>query len=1094
MDKQELETKQKAFASSIVSLVYAFVIQLTQNLTLVPNHPEIQVQASIFVPAIASILFGKLIGAAGAAGGQFVDSAGSNLIASASNPNVALTGLDLPSLLAMVSNAIGAYIVGSLTEKPSTQWDSFIARFTNMDTWSRLFQNTLGSIIGLGMVGSLLSSYSSYINNPDWIEKGTSQFVESFFLNSAIIVIFIPLTLLLYEFGDILVQMRAHAKDKSLRKLAKTSEKEEAVTILSARLTENALAENQWTPVLIRFRANLDQTTVYRIEAVSTANYHPPFDATKPLKKGDVWEQKFFIMPAKQKKVDFKIRITPAIDSIDSVSQNIPETIVQIKGKSYNPNSNSATLVLFSIINSIMVGASVVWNNILSFNVNDAIASLQKSWVVIASTGTLEVILFVPLLMYLRRRWTKTDAESLTIGFGTDLSERSQKIFMRLEGNVSQLLDYFSAKLQRSVKLFLVFVTTVSVLLLGLEGYNKLTEAGYTIAFSDQLFIIGVLAIVLWLGGYKGIDILKSAGIIGEEKYEIQEGNVLKKFNPATDFFTNTPNEVAFTITNPTEQKGIRFRFLGQDTVSPPLVEMPVPPGGSALFKTSITPIQTGTRNLMVVVYPLFDENGQYIDENSAEPYTNQYVNYQVQSETQIGISKDQQSTLKKLIAIAGVVAAIVFGGGAFAQQLLGDVNLYNLVRDNAPFLLALQGPFVYAYFYIQNKSKLIKGEMDSLIEQINAMDDLAKSMNQKLDQNILKSKKFSTTISSSLKNTLSSVAGLSALKELNEIVSKQISTTLGEDFTKQITKVVKDQDLTLFSDTATKVITDNFSGDITKMLDSEKSNLMSSVETQVTSQASGSVTDQSADTATTQTVDASTSQDTSPSAVSMINDKKNEVKDAVKTKIKEKYGDKIKKQTSKELTQILKDKSSDSFIGKYKEGLMVNFKKTLTKEFKKQIKDGTLVDDIEEKVLEALGPDIQAQILEQLNSTIFNRDILSSVAEELDSQLGSSLATEFEDTIGTAMESEMGEKLKQHLNVKYEKEVMDKLNKQIKRRIVRELNKRGDTIIDELLNSKLTDQIQNKMVSAIQDSVANNIDGVVDKAIDLSVDQAFVV
>ena len=388
MDKQELETKEKAFAASIVSVVYAFVIQLTQNLALIPNHPEIHVDASIFVPAIASILFGKLIGAAGAAGGQFVSSAGSSIITrTSSTASVPLTGLNLASLLNMVSSFVSAYVVGSLTEKPSVQWDSFMSRFTSLDTYSRLFQNTLGSVIGFGMVGSLLSQYSITLESGQGLDTATANFVQTFFLNSAILVIFIPITLLLYELGDVFVQVRAHTKDKSLRKLAKTPEKEDAVTIISARLLETALTQDSWTPVQVKIRAKLDGENVYKIEAISTANYYPAFDSTKPLKPGEIWEQKFFIMPAKQKNVDFKIRITPQLTN-EADQENIKETIVDVKGKSYNPNSNSATLVLFSIINSIMVGASVVWNNLVTFSqsINQGIVHLQQSCVVVGST------------------------------------------------------------------------------------------------------------------------------------------------------------------------------------------------------------------------------------------------------------------------------------------------------------------------------------------------------------------------------------------------------------------------------------------------------------------------------------------------------------------------------------------------------------------------------------------------------------------------------------------------------------------------------------------------------------------------------------
>ena len=37
------------------------------------------------------------------------------------------------------------------------------------------------------------------------------------------------------------------------------------------------------------------------------------------------------------------------------------------------------------------------------------------------------------------------------------------------------------------------------------------------------------MAIVLWLGGYKGIDILRSAGIIGEEKSMERDGQLSRE-------------------------------------------------------------------------------------------------------------------------------------------------------------------------------------------------------------------------------------------------------------------------------------------------------------------------------------------------------------------------------------------------------------------------------------------------------------------------------------------------------------------------------------------------------------------------------------
>ena len=1085
MQQVELENKQKAFAVSLVSVVYAFVLQLTNSLQLIPHQSEYAayINVAIFVPAIASILFGKLIGAAGAAGGEFVNTTGTTLLTpnsvSAASSQTLISGLDLTNIILMVSGFIGAWVVGSLTEKPNARWDTFTARFTDIQTWSRLFTNTLGSVIGLGMFDSLLSAYGIALNNNQGIDVATTNFVQSFLLNSLILVIFIPITLLLYEFGDILVQMKAHAKDKSLRKVAKNVQKEDAVTVISARLTDNALAEDIWTPISIKFRANLNQETIYKIEAVSTANYYPAFDSTKPLKKGDVWSQKFFIMPSKQKNVEFKVRITPAIQNLGEAEQeNVAETIFTCNAKSYNPNSNSATLVLFSIINSIMVGASVLWNRLIQFNVNSTITSFQNSLPVVLSTGGLEVIILVPIFMYLRRRWTKSDSESLTVGFGTDLSERSQRVYQNISSNVSNFLDYFGTKLQRSIKLFLVFVTTVSALLLGVDGYNAIVQTNYfknlPSYVSYQLLIIAVGAIILWLGGYKGIDILRSTGIIEEPKHEIQAGTVLKQFKPNSDFLENSPNEVTFKIVNPTAQKGIRFRFLSQDTISPPLVEMPVPSGGSAIFKTSITPIATGNRNLMVVAYPLFDEKDQYIDENSAEPFTHQFVNYQVQSETQIGISKDQQSKLKKLLLLVVGILALVYSGGLLSNQLIGGQSTGSLLANNAPYLLALQAPFVYAYFYLQNKSTLIKGEMESIIEQIDAMDNLAKEMNDKLDKSIISSKTFSKTINTTLKTAMDSVKGYSAMNQLNDIIANQVKTKLGDDFTQQISKVVKSEDVTFFQQASSKVISDNFTNDFQKIINKEQSQLPQVPQTP--------------------SADPTNPSDPSvPASTSTGTEDKNALKSRIKEQIKDQYGDKIKKQVNKAITQELKKKSDDSFVNQYKAQITANLKTQLTKEFKKQVKDQTLIDDIEGKVFELIGPEIQKEILDQLGKTVFNRNTLSSIAENLDSQLGTNIVGDFEDSIGTAMESQMADTIKQQLEVKYEKEVQAKLESKIKKTITRELNKRGDQIIDDLLNSQLSTDIENKMILTIQTTFANQIDSVVDAAIDTSIDALLV-
>ncbi|OLS28618.1 MAG: hypothetical protein HeimC2_05630 [Candidatus Heimdallarchaeota archaeon LC_2] len=133
------------------------------------------------------------------------------------------------------------------------------------------------------------------------------------------------------------------------------------------------------------------------------------------------------------------------------------------------------------------------------------------------------------------------------------------------------------------------------------------------------------------------------------------------------------------------------------------MVELHVSPGEIVNFKIAVTPLHQNTSDILAVVYPFFDEEENLLDFDEAEPIARQDINFVTSAQTSLGITQSQQQKLFKI----GGAGAIIGIGVSFLNQLFPDYpEIGELIKENGPYLALLQAPFLYVYFYYQNKLK----------------------------------------------------------------------------------------------------------------------------------------------------------------------------------------------------------------------------------------------------------------------------------------------------------------------------------------------------------------------------------------------------
>ena len=700
--EEAIESRAKQIATVVLAFVFTTIESIAPDLTVIPGIEISGQNLGIFIPASGAIIFGKGVGA-GAAGLGSLANEFKNVLT-----GEPINGLySIGVLLNAASLSIGTLTAGLLG---TPEGEDFLPKnlkqtFFGLQEWASVGRKTLGSVIGVGMTGNFLYAYGSQIQEGASIAGGTVFFLQLFIRDTIVLVTTLPVMFISYDIFQMLKQRKAELMETLLKQVDwKITDSEPGLEVLSVKLPESSMIQGKWVPVLLVFRSLRDEPTAYNIEGVATTKITPMKDKTPPLKKGEKWIQSFFILPSKQKVVNARFRILPVMKP-KFRHVEAEDTIVELEAKTRDPQGFMNTLLGFSGLNFGVAGAGVVWDKVIELvnNPDQIINSVTEGAQLVFSTIMIEVGLFIPVVLLMYRNATKvTDEHKMKLSFSNDIED--QKIQELPEKLVNRLIEKYAGKAKFVIYTAMALGTLGGIGYLGFQGFKVFTEPGYAIANAD-LIAPGIAIIIgSWIVGIKGDDALRKLNLLKEE---VTPGtnHFVVDFKPLAKFQQNVPNPIILTVYNPSSTPGIRVTFEGQDNISPPMLELHIKPREKAQAKIVVTPTGKDGRKILALASPLFDENEEYLDAQETEPYGKQELEFIVQGESSLGVTKDQENTIKKL----GAGGVLIGGAITIVNQFLNLGDLSTILTEQGPLLAGAQTPFVYTYFKLQNKFEKIK-------------------------------------------------------------------------------------------------------------------------------------------------------------------------------------------------------------------------------------------------------------------------------------------------------------------------------------------------------------------------------------------------
>ena len=702
--EEKIETKAKQIAMIVLAFVFTTIESIAPDLTVIPGIEISGQNLGLFIPTSGAIIFGNSVGA-GAAG----------LGTLASEFQKVLTGEPLPSIYSIgvilntVSISIGSFMAGALGRPegeayiPKTMKEAFIS----LGEWKSVARKTLGSVIGAAMTGNLLYAYGSQIQEGASINGGTVFFLQLFIRDTIVLVTTLPIMLISYDIFQMLKEKKSELMEMILKKVEwKITDSEPGLEFLSVKLPESSMIQGKWVPVLLTFKSLRDKPTAYNIEGVATTKITPMMDKTPLLKKGEKWIQSFYVLPSKQKLVNARFRILPLMKP-KFKHVEAEDTIVELEAKTRDAQGFMNTLLGFSGLNFGVAGLGVVWDKVVELfnNPDQVFASLSGGFELVITTLVIEGVAFVVLMLGMYYRATRVKEEhQLRLSFSNDIED--QRVREISEKFINSFVSKYSERVKVAITALMGLGTVGVIGYLGYQGIQVFTKPGYSIQYSGFVAPTAIAIVGMWGVGIYGDNALRSLNILGTE---VNPGtnNFVVEFNPLGKFQTNVPTPVILTVYNPSSTPGIRVRFEGTDNISPPMIEMHIRSREKAQAKIVITPTGKDGNKVLALASPLFDENEEYLDPYETEPYGKQEIEFMVQGESSLGVTKEQEGTLKKL------GAGSVFIGGAITivGQILNLGDLNTIIAQQGPLLAGIQAPFVYAYFNFANRFEKIKQE-----------------------------------------------------------------------------------------------------------------------------------------------------------------------------------------------------------------------------------------------------------------------------------------------------------------------------------------------------------------------------------------------
>ena len=172
---------------------------------------------------------------------------------------------------------------------------------------------------------------------------------------------------------------------------------------------------------------------------------------------------------------------------------------------------------------------------------------------------------------------------------------------------------------------------------------------------------------------------------------------------PLEPFVTNSSTKVHLTLRNISKTPGLRVRFHTEDYLNPTSIDIDIPPGTEKLVSLNIVPLSKGTRECMVEFAPLYDESGQLIPSDAADPIVVNRFSYKAREALTGGLTSTQRRLLSDILKIASM-ALVVAGLLAVTIPGLKDLISEEFVTSFLCVILILQLPILGFYFFLTNR------------------------------------------------------------------------------------------------------------------------------------------------------------------------------------------------------------------------------------------------------------------------------------------------------------------------------------------------------------------------------------------------------
>jgi len=270
-----------------------------------------QYRPLVFLPALAAIAFGPLVGAFVGGFGNLTNDVIRKMI-------VTNKGLHIGHFFGFLGNFFGAYVVGILSVDIDVKSKGLFSKESLKDyAW-----NTIAGSVGMGAVTGFIIAFGELaVGKITTLEDALIFSGTITFWNSVFMLLLLPI-LPLYGYLEKLHIERKERKERELTKIEiKRIDKDTFVNLEGGRFIDSIPLEKEWATMGVKVKNKTDGVLRFRVEIIGPDIIQPSTMFTKKLGPNEVDEVTFSIYPLDKGERHFKLRVVPRSEDIEKAKE-----------------------------------------------------------------------------------------------------------------------------------------------------------------------------------------------------------------------------------------------------------------------------------------------------------------------------------------------------------------------------------------------------------------------------------------------------------------------------------------------------------------------------------------------------------------------------------------------------------------------------------------------------------------------------------------------------------------------------------------------------------------------------------------------------